>query len=76
MENTFYYLDKFFAIFSSQTKVQSYDDFLLHFRLILKVHIKDEKNLQTIITKFLDIKLDNINIEARLPLTKLEKVED
>lgn len=43
---------------------------------ILGVNIKDKKSLQATIADFLDIKLDSIKMEAKLPLVKLKKVED
>ena len=75
-ENTFHYLEDFFAIFSSQTKAQAYKDFFLHLCLVLGVYIKDKKSLQATIADFLGIELNSIIIKTRLPLAKLKKAED
>lgn len=55
LKNNFFYLDNFFAIFSSQTKVQAYKNFFFHFCFFLQVYRKDEKSLQATIVEFISI---------------------
>ena len=75
-KNTFYYLDNFFPILSSNTEAQAYIDFFLHPCCVLRVHIKDEKSLRATITEFLGIELDSIKMEAKLSPAKLKNAED
>ena len=71
-----YYLDDFFIIFTLEVDVELYNRQFDQLYIDLGLNINHTKDILETIIDFLDIKLNSIRIQTRLPLDKLARARN